>query len=235
MQKKTSIDRLLIKKILEVGKPYKIKKTPQFVGIYKNVGTLFWAASIGLHSQSLDQIQLALNIKIKPTEFDDIDAIITRPGTDLKCTDSYRANPGYHFFTISQKIYSFDSCIDVGNEKSNQDDALLEISQVILSDILREVENFTQIISTEYGDIYHYFIAKSNKEPMYAGLSHICFREYEKAIDCFELADEKKKFPHLSIRKHGRYFHQVCCDYCKALSSGIEWKDEYVVNGLPWK
>lgn len=103
------INKQLVKEIVELGKPQKIKNSPRFVGIYKREGELFWAATILRHWQSSENKTYDVKVEIKTIEFDEIDLMICYPGSKEKRSNGYYANPGYHLYTINQEPYRLRS------------------------------------------------------------------------------------------------------------------------------
>ena len=65
------IKKQLIKEIVELGKPQKIKNSPLFIGIYKREGELFGAATIVPYWQSSENKTYEVKVKIKTIEFDE--------------------------------------------------------------------------------------------------------------------------------------------------------------------
>lgn len=100
---KQNVQSLLFKEISELCKAYKIKASQRYLTIYKRIDPLLWHAFIAKWAQSPEQIQFMAEVQIKPLDFDDIDAKITKPETVVKHSDFYRANPGYHSFEIEKK------------------------------------------------------------------------------------------------------------------------------------
>ena len=227
------INKQLVKEIVELGKPHKIRNSPQYIGIYKREGNLFWAATIQMQPSSSEKEIYAVTVQIKPIEFDEIDAVICHPCEKVKRSNGYFANPGYHLYTINQEPYRYTIQNPSSLSSKELGEVLHQTAQAILTDVLRTVDDFLKTITKDYGNIYSFFIAKREEEPAYAGLCYIHLGDYENALKCFELADEKKQYPHLCIGNHFRHFHQICMDYCKVMILGNVWKAEYVVNGLP--
>lgn len=219
----------------EAAKPYKVRVSRNYIGLYKNISPLFWCAKVLTDpwNRHIDHLlEINVEIMLGPLEYDALYAAITNPDTGIrKVTDGYRAS-GFGLDTFCKKTYTFPlDPIESANE-TVQANAFKEIADIILLDVLQIVDNIVKMISTEYGSIFDFFIAHKDERLMFAGLSYIYYKEYKKAIACFTEAERQKKNWNLCFGDPYRYFHQVCIDYCIVMLSEGTWKNENVFHGI---
>lgn len=216
--------RQFLKQLAVEAKPYRVKVSRNCIGMYQNMGDFFWRALIRPEPKPDGNIRLNTQVEIKPLRFDALFFEIAEPGRKVKITDLVRANRGFAFYTIE----SFSAAI----ENSAVEESMGKASKQILEQSQAAVDTFLQQVNTQAENIYEYFIAQCDKEPMLAGLSYMCLGNYEDSKKCFQKAEHDGKIWRFSFGPARRYLHCVLSDYCECMLTGSTWKEEFVTDGL---
>lgn len=220
----------LLNEIKRIAKINKVKYSPRFWGMYKVNEDYVWQARVipGL-LLSNNTIDVQLFVSVGATCFDEILASIVYPDEDVHITELQHAAGIYvgPVLLIAKKKYIYQLGGDDSIEKIAHD-AAEEITEEALKNIL----SFKERIMSKYPDIVSYMLTLKESNPMECGLAHLANGEYQLAEDCFKFATDNKKLWHISYGPKARMLHLILIDYCFARQNGIEWKNEYVVNGL---
>lgn len=210
-----------------LSKEYGLKYASRFHGVYNIKDDFIWRARIIPGFLSKDNtLDLKMVVSCGAVCFDTMLASIISPTENVQITELNHAAGIYigPILEISEKTYHF-LC-------DTADEAIHSTADLLIKKALEIVLDFEKEKLCKYGDIVTYMQSLKETQPMECGFAHLVKKDYPLAENYFRYAEESCKFWHISYTSKARLLHSILIDYCYAMQKGIEWKEEYIENGL---
>lgn len=151
-----------------------------------------------------------LKVNMKDMNYDEIYFNYDSRKEKVHVTNTIRLNPGYDFITISEKK------INILYDKKNKSYINMEkICKEICEDSLSVINNFIEEIKKDNIDIKDYYFLNKDKYPMQAGYEYISISDYENALKCFKIAEEKDYGKNIHVGSYGNCLVNVMIEFCE--------------------
>lgn len=210
-----------------LSKKYGLKYAPRFHGVYNIENDFIWRARIIPGFLSKDNtLDLKMVVSCGAVCFDTMLVSIISPNENRKITELNHAAGIYvgPILELSEKTYHFPCDTD--------DEAVHSTTDLLIKEALETISGFEKEKLSKHGDIVTYMQSLKETQPMECGFAHLVKKDYPLAENYFRYAEESCKFWHISYTSKARLLHSILIDYCYAMQKGIEWKEEYIENGL---
>lgn len=221
---------LFLDSLDRISKSYNVKYSKKAFCAYQRLGDIFWSANFIFGYFLADgQLEVTVDNRLKPCDFDAVQFSIIDPGKNRRITDAMRVNASFaaESLQIDSKVYHFPC----GNPVDFADKAEGYV-RAVLDDLFEKRETFLASVLSNDGGFLPYLMNHWEDIPLEAGMACLCKSDYNGARRCFELAEKKQRIWMKSIGRPGRYLHLIFIDYCKAMQSDIEWTNFLVANGF---
>lgn len=214
-----------------ITKSYGIRYSKNAFCAYQRLGDILWSASFNCGFFLVDgQLEVKVDSRLKPCDFDPMQFSIIDSGKRHRITDALRVTASFaaKSLQIDTKTYYFP-CGDPADFADKTEGYV----RAILDDLLEKRATFLTSVVSNDGGLSPYLMNHWEDFPYEAGMAYLCKGDYRAAKQCFELVEKKQCIVMKSIGKPGRYLHLIFIDYCKAMQSGVTWTDDLAVNGFP--